>query len=245
MVANKGKLTTIVSLLIIVLSTTVTPQTTGSSYPNLPNALGREVDNEVRDILRRGNANSLSLQIPILVTYTVADAVTAEEIRKMEPYEYYGDVRRTDQQVGASSTSSGSTSAVERPGLIELIGFAVERGAIQQSVNDSTVTLTTSPYALVAAVQGDSPTNYQKNPILTHIGVSATFVVNDPNNVLSSLSRKQLTEWSAKALLSGDRSTRSKAFRQFWNETLGKIEQDRIDTLSHLESRLFNNREIA
>jgi hypothetical protein len=243
MLTGKGKLISIASLLMLAMAIPVWSQ--ASSYPNVPPALAREVDREVDDILMRGNADRLGLQIIIIVSYTVADAVTAQEIRKMEPYEYYGDLRRTDQQVGASSTSSGSTSAVEKPGLIELIGLAIERGAIQQSVNDSTVTLTTSPYALVAAVKGDSPETYQNNPLLTRLGVSATFILNDPRGALASLSRKQLTEWSAKFRLTGDRSTRSKAFRVFWNETLGGIEQMRLNTLAELETALVNNPAIA
>lgn len=245
MPTSKGKLTAIASSLILVMAITVRPQSAASSYPNVPIALSSEVNRAVDAILVGGKADSLGLQIIVLVAYTVADAVTSEEIHKMEPYEYYGDLRRTDQQVGASSTSSGSTSAVEKPGLVELISFAIERGAIQQSVNDSTVTLTTSPYALVAVVQGDSPKTYQDNPLLTRLGVSATFVLNDSNNVPASFSRKQLTEWSAKLRLTGDRSTRSKGFRRFWDETLGVIEQNRLNTLSKLESALFNNRPIA
>jgi hypothetical protein len=247
MLANRGRFTTLAFLLVLVMATVASPQTASSSYPNVPDVLSQDVNEAVNNIVQHGEAARLEQSIVRLVTSTVVDAAsetTSEEIRKMKPYEYYAAVRRTDQQVGASSTSSGSTSAVEKPGLIELISFAVERGAIQQSIDDSTVTLTTSPYALVAAVKGDSPQNYQNNPWLTHLGVSATFILNDPKNPSSSLSRKQLTQWSAKVLLSGDRSTRSKAFRQFWETTVGRAEQDRLDALTRLQTRIVNNRSI-
>lgn len=239
----RGRLTALACLLVLVTVIVVRPQT-ASSYPNVPSVLSDDVNVAVNNILQHADANRLESSIVRLVTATVVDAAStasSEELRKMEPYKHYNDVRRTDQQVGASATSSGSTSAVEKPGLIELISFAIERGAIQQSISDSTVTLTTSPYALVAAVQGDSPQNYQNNPWLTHLGVSATFILNDPNNVSGSLSRKQLTEWSAKVLLTGDRSTRSKAFRVLWDATVGKADKDRLDAMGRLETRIVNN----
>src|SRR4029453_379998 len=124
--------------------------------------------------------------------------------------------------------------------VVHPVGFAIESGAIQQSVNYSTVTLSTSPYALVvAAKKNDSPTTYQDNELLTRLGVSATFILADPNNTLGNVSRKQLTEWSAKLRLTGDRSTRSSAFRRFWDQKLGLLEQERLNIISAMQTQIF------
>lgn len=239
MPTKKRSLVSIACLLVLVTVTSARPQTPGGCYPELPPALSNEVDKVVNSVLQNDARAVLSL-MPRLVSFTVADVVAHNEILKLDVYQYYGDVLRTDQQVGASSTSSGSTSAIEKPGLLQLLGFAIERGAIQQSISDSTVTLSTSPYAFVAAVKGDSPETYRDNELLTRLGVSATFVIGDPNNVLGNVSRKQLTEWSAKLRLTGDRSTRSEAFQELWNKKLGVYEQKRLDILGALESKIFN-----
>lgn len=239
MLALKRRIGPIACVLMLFVAAPARPQPATSCYENVPTALTNEVDRTVTAILQNADANQLGLKIVRLVSYTIADVVASKEMGGIA-YQYYADVARTDKQVGAAATASGSTSSVEKPGLIELIGFAIERGAIQQSISDSTVTLSTSPYALAAAVEGDSPETYMRNPVLTRLNVSATFILNDPKNVPASFSRKQLTEWSAKLRLTGDRSTRSKGFKQFWDLKLGDLEQQRLNILGELQSRIFN-----
>jgi hypothetical protein len=68
------------------------------------------------------------------------------------------ETQRNDKQVGASATAEGSTTAAEKPGFAELLGLAVEHGAIQQEVNGTTLTLSSSPYMFVAAASVDNST---------------------------------------------------------------------------------------
>lgn len=51
------------------------------------------------------------------------------------------DDRRSDKQVIGSNAAGGSTDAVETPGLIDLLGFAISSGAIVQTVSQNQVTL--------------------------------------------------------------------------------------------------------
>jgi hypothetical protein len=48
---------------------------------------------------------------------------------------------RIDTQNGASSSGSGTTSVVERSGISDVLGAALEAGAVTQSVNGSSLTL--------------------------------------------------------------------------------------------------------
>lgn len=64
-------------------------------------------------------------------------------------YQYVGETARTDKQLGSTSTSRGTTSLLEKPGLPTLLAFAIERGAIQQEQSGSDITLRSSPAALV------------------------------------------------------------------------------------------------
>ena len=61
--------------------------------------------------------------------------------------------RRADIQAGASSGSSGTTSAVLNPLLPAIFGMAFEDGAITRSVSGSTITLKVAPAGLVCAAQ--------------------------------------------------------------------------------------------
>jgi hypothetical protein len=48
---------------------------------------------------------------------------------------------RTDKQIGAPAAAGGSTSLVSKAGVPAILAFAVEHGALTQTVNDTSVTL--------------------------------------------------------------------------------------------------------
>src|SRR5437016_1004875 len=52
---------------------------------------------------------------------------------------------RVDKQVGGSDQNSGSTTVVRKGSVPSVLGFAVENGAIKQSVTGTTVTFQTNP----------------------------------------------------------------------------------------------------
>jgi len=216
-------------------------------YPDPPPALSDEVDKTVDRILQIGPDELLS-RINTMVSLTVSDALGgdgAAVARKLEAYRYLGETARTDKQVGASATSSGSTSAVDKPGLISLLGFAVEHGAIQQDVSSTALTLTTSPYAIVALAKGDSPQTYQDYSLLNRLGVSATFDLTNQNNILANATRKQLTELTAKFRISGDRSTRSAGFQHFWDTEIAPAIKNRLNAKVDLTMPIVNDPQLA
>lgn len=230
-------------LLVAAISTAAMPQATSTCYPNVPDPLDDRVNAAADAILRAGNTRPIGQFIPDLISYAIADALggaASQSLRTIKRMENDGEVLRTDKQIGASSSSSGSTSAIEKPGLSDLLGFAIEHGAIQQQLSDTSVTLSTSPYAFVALAKGDTPTTYQNAELFNRIGVSATFLLNDAKNPLTSVSRKQLTEWSARARLSGDRSTRSKGFHKEWDRILGELIQQRLDVFGPMATQLLS-----
>ncbi len=60
--------------------------------------------------------------------------------------------KRTDKQVGASPSSSGTTSLVVKGGTPALIGWAVEQGAATSTVSGNTVTIRANPLNLAKAL---------------------------------------------------------------------------------------------
>lgn len=215
---------------------------TGGCYPNVPTALA-DLIGRVADQVIESGADSVNQVMPRLVSFTVADALgggAEQKLRELRAYKYWGEVVRTDKQVGASSSASGSTTAIDKPGLVDLLGFAIEHGAIQQAINDTTLTLRTSPYAFVALAKGDTPETYQDFELLNRIGASATFKLSDTQNPLTNVSRRELIEWSGSFRLSGDRSIRSKAFNDHYEATVGQLVQTRVDTLAKMSTDVLN-----
>ncbi len=180
-----------------------------------------------------------------LVYLTIADALFTDaqkiNLKKLKWQEFSAETRRTDKQIGATARAGGSTSLFQKPGFPDLLSFAIEHGAIQKEVNKTSLTLSTSPYALIASINGDTSPNYQKYDFFNRIGVSANFNLADQENVLANASRKQLNEWSAKLRLNPDRTARGKDFQDYWDKNvLNDIEQRAI-VLTAGFNEAFNN----
>jgi hypothetical protein len=88
--------------------------------------------------------------------------------------------QRTDRQVGAAPQAPGSTTLTEKATIADLLGFAIERGAIAKGENGSAVTLSTTPYMLLTSFgKDDSPLNWQNYAWARHIGITGTFSSKD------------------------------------------------------------------
>lgn len=197
--------------------------------PLLLDAIERVADTIIAG--RRTPADAVALKFDDMFLYAVAHAVDPNDdssissVKGIKAYQYLGETIRTDKQIGAPAKGTGTTSLIEKPSFARLLGFAVEHGAITQQVSATGLTLSTSPYLLYTFGNGgDTAENYQRAGVLNRIGLSATFDLKDQNNALANASRNQLSDWSVKARLFGDRSTRSKGFQDFWNKPGGPRE---------------------
>lgn len=187
--------------------------------PNVPEVISNQASAMAQLALRDPNDTSLLQELFLYVlAYSIAgDETTKANLRNIQIAKAMIETSRTDKHIGASANASASTSLTEKPGFAELLGFAIENGAIDKEVVGTTVTLSTSPYALIAA-GNDTADTYSKYGYLSRVGVSATFNVDDKNNILTSVRRQQLDEYSIKLRLSPDRSIRSKKLQTFFDE---------------------------
>jgi hypothetical protein len=183
------------------------------------------------------NEDALAGQFPKIFAYSVLGGVS-QEISKLDRYRYMGETARTDAQNGASAKSGGSTSAIEKPGFTDLLAWAIEHGAIQQQTSDSVLTLSTSPYAIITAAHGDTPTTYHDYSFFNRLGMSASFNISSSDPGLANARRQQLREWSVRLRLTGDRSTRSSEFADYWNKNVKPAIEQHLVTLSSTESLL-------
>ncbi len=62
------------------------------------------------------------------------------------------EAERIDKQVGSSSSSSGTTSLTSNGSVPDLLGLAVENGALTQSVSGTTVTFRGNPAGIIEAL---------------------------------------------------------------------------------------------
>ncbi len=75
------------------------------------------------------------------------EALAVERVKNQEKDLVVNSERmRTDKQVGAGASASGSTSLVVRGGGPAIFGFAVENGAVTSSVDGTNVTVRVNPY---------------------------------------------------------------------------------------------------
>jgi hypothetical protein len=159
----------------------------------------------------------------------VAETVTSNKITKAATAQ--ATTAQTNKQVGAPPSSAGSTSAVQKVGIPELLGIAVNNGAVTNNVTGTTMTLSSSPYGFITAFGRDDDTqfNYDKYWLAARIGVSATFNVASSTDALASATRKQVSQWQIKGTFR-DTSVRStdvnKIFRAILQEAADAIVKD-------------------
>lgn len=180
-------------------------------------ALDAQVDGEL-----------LNLIIQALSARVVRDP-TAVAARTLETVGDVGEVIRRDKQVGAPSGSNGTTTLAERAAFPLIMGLAVEHGAVQQKQDGTSLTLSSSPYALMVLAHEDNSTLYQRNWLARMFSVSGNFLLEDAGAGLNGLEAENLASLTAKVTF-GDRSTRSAYFQnEIWAKKAKPIFQDMVD----------------
>jgi hypothetical protein len=205
-----------------------------AGYDDAPGILKDLATRLAGDIIDENNPDKAAQAGPQMVLYTVFDSASAQSsqlVRGLEAYQYLGETARTDKQLGASASSEGSVSGIEKPGFAQLLGFAIEHGGIAKQNDGTNVTLSTSLYSLYALANKDTATNYARAGILNRVGLAATFAADNKTNDLANVRRNNLSEWSAKLRLFGDRSTRSPQFQKTFDEKVKPLIRDRLRTL--------------
>lgn len=200
-------------------------------YADAPELLTDIVAKAVDDTIKENDIDAVSSALSKMILYTVFDAASetsSKQLRSLQAYQYLGETARTDKQLGASANSDGAVSAIEKPGFAQLLGFAVEHGGITKKNDGTNLTLSTSLYSLYSMKNGDTAETYDRAGILNRIGVAASFAVDNKTNELANARRNNLSEWSVKARLFGDRSTRSKGYQKFWDRDIRPVIRGRL-----------------
>ena len=234
--------------ILIFLGTSLLSEVLGQGYEDAPAILREKVKEAVNTIIQAATdpeepdpdaSSEIGGYWDLLVLYTVIDAKSnygtlTPSIRDIEQIKNINEAARTDKNISASSNATGTTTLVEKAGLPRLIAFAVESGAVDKSVNETNLTLSTTPYALLALLTEDTQQNYVTYSYLNRIGVSATIQLDDSKNVTEQNTKNNLKELIFNVRILGDRSTRSESFNSEWVKKVKPLITKRIEGLSGL-----------
>lgn len=146
---------------------------------------------------------------------------------------------RVDQQIGSSASAGGSTSTASKTGLATLLGFALESGAVTQTIDQNVATLRANADGLVRFLSNQElfPACDRKSPEcsapgpLKDVELSVSFNVNDagtrtlsgvapasgnPVDFAALLSKHQFSAATARYAINNNRDPRSKKYRDKW-----------------------------
>lgn len=132
---------------------TKTQSRKSTTLPNLMSQLDPEGQIELSADLHVLNpADKMALPYTVSAIYLQL-AATTEATNLLQT----ADQLRTDQQLGANSTASGTTSLVTKAGSADLMGLALDTGALTRSVNGATATLSANSDELYRVITGTHP----------------------------------------------------------------------------------------
>jgi hypothetical protein len=226
-------------------------QSRAQLYVDPPEALKVKVDQAVHDVLMDRDPDQLSFAWPELVAYTVADALlegpTAISPDKVLKYDTeVAETARFDKQIGSGSSTTGTTTLVEKAGVSRLIAWAVEHGAVQQEQNGTSLTLSTTPYALglVATGAEDTADRYSRWCPAPRIALGVNFALDgDKKDTVGGAEFDDVTALWAKWNFWGDRSPRSKWFQDEWVKRVQPFVKKRLQIFGPLLVTTLNDDE--
>jgi hypothetical protein len=143
---------------------------------------------------------------------------------------------RVDKQIGPTATTSGTTELVSRPSTSELLGLAVQLGALTQTVSGNTATFQANGDGLFRALMGTpiACLDCSSTPVLKNLNFSASFDLAQQSskivstagpatpatpalsNVVLPESSRQLSTFTARYNIYNPLDPRSSQFKQGW-----------------------------
>ncbi len=181
-------------------------------------------------------ADVLGNEIWALVYYALPPSAVSDSFKQ---FLQTAEKTRVDKQVGSSATAGGSTSTVSKTGLVELLGFALESGAVSPTIEQNVVTLRANADGLVrfASNQEIFPACGPSDPDcaapgpLKDLELSAAFNVSDAGtktfkgtapttggsvDFSAVLQRRPFGSATVRYAVDNNRDLRSKKYRENW-----------------------------
>ncbi len=214
------------------------PAQSEEPYPDPLPRLIEELDTVLDAVYTADTANTGAVEDrwDALVVWSVADAVldqqreTAASILALTTQ---AETRRLDKQIGASPGSGGETSLTNRPNWPALLGFAVDHGSVEQKVDGTNATFTTTPYAIFRMLPIEEAELKRSLGFLEHVGASITVPTSGQDVAFGRMRNYTLS------IGLGSRKPNTPAFREMWKDTLLAVVQAAIDARAGSYASLY------
>ncbi len=186
---------------------------------------GEPVQTSVETVLSQEKQSGLYL---LLLAPVANEADRAVNLFRVE-----ADEARVDKQVGAASSSSGSTSLTSKGSAPAVLGFAVENGALERSVSGTAITFTGRPVQIIQALQktpfAGSFTQIEENAslgALNRFSFGFTFDTSRDNTAGTlTASSSQLSSYSARFDVLNHRDPRDSIHNARWEALRQGVQQ--------------------
>jgi hypothetical protein len=139
---------------------------------------------------------------------------------------------RVDEQLGSTSSTSGSTNLVSKGGIPAIFALAVENGALTQSVSGTTFTFRGTPAGIVDALRNKGFADLlpaERTPWTRRVSFSASFDAsrgNPDGGALFTGDRQQLSQWTARYEIVNRRDLGDPRYRVLFEQNLASNAAD-------------------
>jgi len=200
--------------------------------PTVNSELYRQIEQYIRDKVANPDTATINLQ-EILAAAIGARRAAAAVLAAAED-------RRTDEQIGAGSRQSGTTTLIAKPSVPSLLSLAVENGALARETSGTTITFRGNAGGIIQALQKHGFTaiaGAEADPIYKGLGRLSGSVSFDtsrgaqpagdstegsepPRQPEFTADKRQVSAWSLRAQLV---NTKKRSGDVFWTRILDKI----------------------
>src|SRR6266705_1690528 len=165
---------------------------------------------------------------------------------------------RVDKQVGTSAKGTGSTDLVSRPSTPELLGLAVQLGALTETVSGTTATFNANAYGSYQAIVGRpgicllctdtawKNLNFSASFDLSRQGTKQVATSGVANSTTPSVgtvqlpqSSRQLSSVTVRYDIYNPLDPRSKEFKKGWSAAFQKHQKELADAAQDLDAALL------
>jgi len=194
----------------------------------------KHIVDEFVDGGRQAATNPIPVQEPFASRLTgiqglLASALLATRAEKATYAELLAAMdARMDKQVGAPAAGGGGTSLTTKGAVPQILGAAVEAGALERSTSGTSVTFRVKPLGVVKFLQSrgilDMYADYSESAgarLAKRFSASASFDTSrGPSSGTFTASGNQLSAWSARAEIVNQRDPALSGYAKNWRALL-------------------------
>jgi hypothetical protein len=161
------------------------------------------------------------------LTPDIAFYLAIDRIQAYERYRFLASIEeaRVDKQVGSTPSAMGTTSLVVKGAAPAILGFAVENGALERSIEGTTVTFRGNPVGLLGVLNGlgyqqiaDTVKKDAGLTALAKLSFSTTFDTSrGPAPGTFTANRQQLAQYSFRYEFVNHRDPRDRRYEKVWS----------------------------